>query len=155
MAAPDYHPEIRSPLAPAIIRQAGVSVEDSPSWLVRLRGSMFIRNVGILSGGSAVGHLFTLAAAPLLSRIYTPADFGGLGLFSSFLTVMSVAVALRYEVSIISGQDEGEAAHLTFASFLFALPMSILAGGLLWLLNRFAALGYGSLPWQAPLLMAF
>jgi len=156
MATPDYRPEVRSLVAPAMVEaQASVLVENSPSWIARLRRSAFIRNVGILSGGSALGHLFTLAAAPLLSRIYSPADFGRLGLFSSFLTVMSVAVALRYEVSIISGQDEGEAAHLTFASFLFALPMSILAGGLLWLLNRFAALGYGSLPWQAPLLMAF
>jgi len=155
MATPDYRPEIRIPLAPPIVRQAGVVVEGSPSRLVRLRGSVFIRNVGILSAGSAVGHLFTLAAAPLLSRMYSPADFGGLGLFASFLSIISVAVALRYEVSIMSSQDEAEAAYLTFASFLFAFPISILAGVLLWLLNHFSALGYGSLPWPAPLLMAF
>jgi O-antigen/teichoic acid export membrane protein len=87
--------------------------------------------------------------------MYSPADFGCLGLFASFLTIMSVAVALRYEVSIMSGQDEAEAAYLTFATFLFAFPTSTLAGGLLWLLNHFAALGYGSMPWPAPLLMAF
>jgi len=146
---------MRSFLTPAIDKpQAGAAVPSFPVWLTRLRGSIFIRNVGILSGGSALGHLFTLGAAPLLSRLYEPSDFGRLGLFASFLSIMSVAVALRYEVSIVSGQDQTEAAYLTLASFLFAIPTSILAGCLLWLLNHFSGLGYGSLPWQAPLLMA-
>jgi O-antigen/teichoic acid export membrane protein len=78
-----------------------------------------------------------------------------LGLFTSFLTIMSVAVALRYEVSIVSGRDESEAAYLTFASFMFALPISVIAGGLLGLLKHFSAIGYGSLPWYAPLFLAF
>jgi len=125
------------------------------SWVSRLCGNAFIRNVGILSGGAALGHLFSLLAAPLLTRLYSPADFGALGLFTSFLTIMSVAVALRYEVSIVSGQNQTEAAYLTFASFLFALPISILSGGILWLLNHFSAIGYGDLPWYAPMLLAF
>lgn len=133
---------------------AGDFVGRPGSQLARLRSSPFIRNVGVLSGGSALGHLFTLAAAPILTRIYGPADFGTLGLFISFLNTMSVAVALRYEVSIVSGRDEAEAAYLTFASFLFALPVSILAGCTLWALIRFSALGYGGLPWHTPLLMA-
>jgi len=126
----------------------------SPSGFERLRGNGFIRSAGILSGGSALGHAFTLAVAPLLTRMYGPADFGLLGLFTSLLAIMSVAVALRYEVSIVSGRDKGEAAYLTFASFLFALPISILAGGVLWLVNHFSAIGYGNLPWYAPWLLA-
>src|SRR5215470_3860968 len=146
---------MQSPLIPAVAKpQAGAAVQAFPNWLARLRGNAFIRNVSILSGGSALGHLFTLAAAPLLSRLYGPEDFGLLGLFASFLSITSVAVALRYEVSIVSGRDQAEAAYLTLASFLFAVPTSILAGGLLWLLNHFAVLGYGSLPWHAPWLMA-
>src|SRR5258708_9075758 len=95
----------------ANLRQlAGVLVNVPSSRFARLRSSAFVRNVGILSGGAALGHVFTLAAGPLLTRIYGPADFGALGLFTSFLSVMTVAVALRYEVSIVSGRDEAEAA---------------------------------------------
>src|SRR5215472_2801458 len=54
----------------------------------------------------------------------------------------------------VSCRDQTEAAYLTLASFLFAIPTSILAGCLLWLLTHFSSLGYGSLPWQAPLLMS-
>jgi O-antigen/teichoic acid export membrane protein len=148
--------EVPSILTPAAVRRkTGMVAGVAPSWFERLRGNEFVRNVGILSGGSALGHAFTLAAAPLLTRMYGPADFGALGLFTSFLTIMSVAVALRYEVSIVSGRDESEAAYLTFASFMFALPMSVVAGVLLWLLNHFSAVGYGDLPSYAPILLAF
>jgi hypothetical protein len=86
--------------------------------------------------------------------MYGPADFGTLGLFTSFLTVMSMAVALRYEVSIVSGRDEIESAYLTFGSFLFALPISILSATVLWALRHFSVLGFGDLPWYAPPLMS-
>jgi O-antigen/teichoic acid export membrane protein len=147
----EAHSMLTSPSEPQV-SDAGAVV--SAPGFERLRGNTFIRNAWILSSGAAIGHAFTLAAAPLLTRMYGPADFGGLGLFTSFLTIMSVAVALRYEVSIVSGRDEAEAAYLTFASFLFALPISILAGGILWLLNHFSAIGYGDLAWYAPLLLA-
>ena len=149
------HSEARSILtSPSEPQMLDAAAGVSPSGFERLRGNGFIRSAGILSGGSALGHAFTLAVAPLLTRMFGPADFGALGLFTSFLTIMSVAVALRYEVSIVSGRDEGEAAYLTFASFLFALPVSVLAGGVLWLLNHFSAIGYGNLPWYAPWLLA-
>jgi O-antigen/teichoic acid export membrane protein len=145
--------EARRSRVPAQARMIETAVS-SRSWFRRVRGSSFARNVGILSAGSALGHVFTLAAAPLLTRMYGPADFGTLGLFTSFLTIMSVAVALRYEVSIVSGQDEVEAAYLTFASFLFAVPISILGGVVLWIMWHFSVLGYADLPWYSPMLMA-
>ena len=121
----------------------------------RLRSNRFVRSVGILSSGAAIGHAFTLAAAPILTRIYGPSDFGALGLFTSFLSVMGVAVGLRYEFSIVSSKDECEAAYLMMASLLFALPVSALAGGILWGLIHFSALGSRELPRQSPLLFAF
>lgn len=140
---------------PAPVRQrAGVLLKGAGYWLAHLRSSIFVRDVGVLSGGATLGHVFTLAAAPLLTRIYGPRDFGALALFASFLGVMGVAVALRYEISIPAGIDDAEAAYLTLASLGLALPVSILAGGLLWVLIHFSTLGFGGLPWHTPLLMS-
>ncbi|HTD21237.1 MAG TPA: hypothetical protein VK738_01140 [Terriglobales bacterium] len=136
------------------LRQWGGALINIPSSrFARLRSSAFVRNVGILSSGTAVGHIFTLAAAPVLTRIYGPDNFGALALFTSFISVVGVAVALQYETSIVSGKDESEAAYLTFASLILALPMSVLAGSILWVLIHFSVLGYGVLPWFTPLLM--
>ena len=41
----------------------------------------FLRNVSTLAGGAAAGQLAILAAAPLLTRIYAPAEFGVFGVF--------------------------------------------------------------------------
>ena len=122
--------------------------------LSRLRSNLFLRRTGILSGGTALGQAFIVAASPILSRVYTPRDFGRLALFTSFLNVVSVAVCLRYEVSILSGKDDDESVYLTLASLLFALPASILAGMILWLLIHFSAVGFGDLASYTPPLFA-
>lgn len=109
----------------------------------------------MLSGGTAIGHAFSLAVGPLLTRLYGPSDFASLALFSSFLSVMGVMVALQYEISIVSGQDEKEAGYLTFVSLALALPTSLLAAFILWMLIRFSAIGYGVLPRYSPVLLAF
>ncbi len=121
----------------------------------RLKSSRFLRSVGILSSGSAAGHLFTLAAAPILTRIYGPREFGALGLFTDFLSIVGVAVSLQYEISIVAGKDETEAAYLTFGAVMFALPISVLAGLTLWMLIDLSVLGFGVLPWYTPVLMGF
>ena len=131
------------------------SVAASKSRFAQLKSSGFLRSVGILSSGSAIGHLFTLAAAPILTRVYGPREFGALGLFTDFLGIAGVAVSLQYEISIVAGKDETEAAYLTFGAVMFALPVSVLAGLTLWVLIKFSVLGFGVLPWYTPLLMAF
>jgi O-antigen/teichoic acid export membrane protein len=118
-----------------------------------LKSNAFLRNVGVMSSGSALGHVFTLAAGPILTRIYSPGEFGALGLFTSIVSMVSVAITLQYEISIPVGRDENEAAYLTLGCLLLSVPMSILAGVLLWVLIRTSSLGCGSLPRYAPLLL--
>jgi O-antigen/teichoic acid export membrane protein len=121
--------------------------------IASLRSSSFLRNVGVISSGSALGHVFTLAAGPILTRVYGPKEFGALGLFTSALSVLGVAVTLQYEISIPVGRDEGEAAFLTIGSLLLSLPMSVIGGLLLWLLMAESWLGFGGLPWFTPFLL--
>ena len=120
----------------------------------KVTSSSFLRNVGVISGGSALGHLFTLAAAPLLTRIYGPNEFGVLGLFTTVMSVFGVAVTLQYEISIPVGENEREAAYLTMGSILLSVPISIAGGGVLGLFMRNSYLGLGAKPWYLPLLLS-
>ncbi|HEY0797173.1 MAG TPA: oligosaccharide flippase family protein [Acidisarcina sp.] len=137
----------------SIVSQRSSAAAHVALYKERLRRNSFLRKVGVLSGGSALGHLFTLGAAPILARIYGPGNFGRLGLFMSFLSVAGVAVALGFESSIVCGRDEGEAAYLTLASLVLAVPMSLLAGAVLWLLIHYSLLGFGGLPRYTPWLV--
>jgi lipopolysaccharide exporter len=120
--------------------------------LVRARYP-FAAKVLLLSGGASLGHCFTLAAAPILTRLYLPQDIGDLGLFNAFLGVAAVMASLQYDVAIVSADGEREAAHLAAMSVIFAVPMSIASGTLLYAMIRFSLLGFRSLPWYAAGLM--
>src|SRR5690606_21592699 len=72
----------------------------------------FVRNVAVLAGGTALGQLLTIAASPVLTRLYDPADFGVLGVYAALLTTITTVASLRYELAIPVSDDEEEAASL-------------------------------------------
>lgn len=112
-----------------------------------------VRNVAILGGGTALAQGFNILLAPVLTRLYLPNHFGQYAIFVSFLNVAMVGASLRYELAIVSASSEQKAAQLTFAAFLFSLPTSLMAAGMLLLLMHFSLLGFGALPFYAPVLM--
>jgi O-antigen/teichoic acid export membrane protein len=106
----------------------------------------FAANVVVLSGGASLGHLFTLAAAPILTRLYLPDDIGNLGLFNAFLAVAAVAASLQYDVAIVSTPSQKEAAQLAILSTVLTLPMSVAGGLLLYVMIHYSLVGFGVLP---------
>ena len=64
------------------------------------------RAVTVLVTGTALGQLIVLAASPLVTRLYTPEDFGVLGVFSALLGILGIAVSLRYELAIPLAEDD-------------------------------------------------
>lgn len=117
------------------------------------RSFPFATNVVVLSGGASLGHLFTLAAAPILTRLYLPDDIGNLGLFNAFLAVVVVGASLQYDVAIVSTPSQKEAAHLAILSTALTLPMSVAGGLLLYVMIHFSLVGFGVLPAYAAGLM--
>lgn len=78
----------------------------------------------VLVSGTALAHGITALALPILSRIYTPADFGLLAVFSSLLAVVSVAACLRYELAIAIPESDVDAQHLLMLSLLCCFGLS-------------------------------
>ena len=60
----------------------------------------FVRSVMVLVSGTALAHGITAAAMPILSRLYSPADFGLLAVFSACLGIVSAVACLRFELAI-------------------------------------------------------
>jgi O-antigen/teichoic acid export membrane protein len=91
------------------------------------------RAVVVLMSGTAFGQLLLLIASPLLTRLYTPEDFGVLGVFSALLMLFGIAVCLRYEVAIPLAEDDARMANLLALSLALAFLVSALIGVALWL----------------------
>ena len=60
----------------------------------------FARSVAVMTAGTALGQGLVLASAPLLTRLYTPGDFGVLAVYGSIVSLVAVVGALRYELAI-------------------------------------------------------
>ena len=88
-------------------------------WFGRNR---FAQSVAVLAGGTAAGQLLVVAAAPVLTRLYLPAQFGSLTVYVSLLTFLLGVATLRYHMAVPLAEDAR-----TLASLL-VLCLSVVAG---------------------------
>ena len=94
--------------------------------------SSFIKDVGILTSGSVVAQLIGIAAVPILSRYYTPHQFGIFGSVSSIFSVLTVIAALRYHLAIVLPDNDSEALNLFALSTICVFLMASLAAAIFW-----------------------
>ncbi|WP_104490016.1 lipopolysaccharide biosynthesis protein [Acinetobacter indicus] len=89
--------------------------------------SNFARSVSILVGGTAGAQLITIAATPLLTRLYTPNDFGVLAVYMSVLALFTVIASLRYELAIPLPKSDEDAIHIVVLCLFITLLMTVLS----------------------------
>ena len=85
----------------------------------------FARSVSFLAGGTAAGQAITVLAAPLLTRLYSPEDFGLLAVYTSLLMTIGVIASLRYQLAIPLPKSDEEAAHVVVLSLFIVLGISL------------------------------
>ena len=83
-----------------------------------------------LGGGTAGSQVITVAAVPILTRLYEPESFGVLATFVSIMALLNVVSSLRYELAIAVPEDDDEAIALVWLCFvLVAISTAITALG--------------------------
>lgn len=81
----------------------------------------FARGVSVLVGGTASAQALMVMAAPLLTRLYSPEDFGLLAVYGGLLALYTVVASLRYELAIPLPESHVEAANVLILSLLVVL----------------------------------
>lgn len=79
--------------------------------------SSFIKDVIKLTLGTVAGRIITIAALPLITRIYSPNDFALLATYTAIVSTISVAACLRFEIAIPLADNDKEARDLLILSF--------------------------------------
>lgn len=94
------------------------------------RGSA-ARDVAVLALGTVIAQMVAMAATPLLSRLYSPSEFGLLAVFLVVASVGATFVTLRYESSILVPKENAESASLVLLSLFlvggFSLTLAVLS----------------------------
>jgi len=87
--------------------------------------SEFGVNVATLMTGTVIAQALTIAVSPLLTRIYTPEDFGVFGLYIAIVSIVSVIAAGRYELAIMLPKTNEEAINTLSLSIILSFATSI------------------------------
>ena len=109
--------------------------------------SDFFRSVSVLVTGTAFAQMLMLLSLPVLTRLYSPAEFNILAIYISFLGVISIAACLGFDMAVSMPEKEEDAINILSLSIFFVCIVSLIVVIALYLLNEqfFIDNGLGSL----------
>ena len=80
--------------------------------------SKFTRNVLTLMTGTTIAQAIPIAISPILTRVYTPEDFGIFALYIAMVSFIAIVVTARYELAIVLPQTDREAINILALSLI-------------------------------------
>jgi O-antigen/teichoic acid export membrane protein len=92
--------------------------------LFNLFKSNFVKNVAIIAGGTAFAQALNTVLTPIVTRIYTPEEYGILTVYTSTLSILSPVASLRYEWAITIADDDEIAANTLYLSAIVLLAFT-------------------------------
>ncbi|MBO4487959.1 MAG: oligosaccharide flippase family protein [Bacteroidaceae bacterium] len=91
-----------------------------------LKNSKLVREAATLVSGNALAQVITLAAYFVLTRIYTPDDYGLFNIFYSYIEVLIIFSTCKYELAIVVADDEREASAVAHFALRLNAVVAIL-----------------------------
>jgi len=114
----------------------------------------------MLSGGTVLGQIATMAVIPLVTRLYTPADMGLYAAFVALAGIFSTTIALHYELAIPLPRTLRAADRVLVVALAATLLCAVLIGIAAWLcagliqrhiIGRIGGLDVRTVLWLLPL----
>ena len=82
--------------------------------------SKFSKNVITLITGTALAQAVPIAITPILTRLYTPEDFGVFAVYMALSSILVVLVTGRYELAIVVPQKDEDAINIVALSVVLS-----------------------------------
>lgn len=110
----------------------------------RFRGAFggqgrFGRSAIVMIAGTMIAQTIPLAISPILTRIFSPSDFGVLALYMAAMSIASILAAGRYDLAVMLVHDERDADALVLLSCTIALALGALTALLVLLFGEWIA----------------
>jgi O-antigen/teichoic acid export membrane protein len=107
--------------------------------------SEFIKNVLILLTGTGLAQVITLLASPILSRMYTPVEYGVFTVFVSVASAIAVIASAKYELAIMLPKYTNQAVNVLFIALYVCIATSLSIGFLVLIAELLNYFGFISL----------
>jgi O-antigen/teichoic acid export membrane protein len=86
----------------------------------------FLRQILTLASGTVLAQIVMVAAVPVLTRLYTPEQYGKLAIYLALVGVLTVNASLRYQFAIPLAKTLVEKSNLTALCLMLVLMTSFL-----------------------------
>ena len=90
-------------------------------------GNDVFKNMGILALGAGGAQIIGIAATPILTRIYSPENFGVLAIFMSAVGLIGPFMTMRYVVPLPLLKNDGLAINLFAITIIFLVFFTLLS----------------------------
>jgi len=97
--------------------------------------SEFSRNVLTLMTGTTIAQAVPIAISPILTRIYTPEDFGVFALYMAIAAIISVIATGRYEMAIMLPKKDESAVNIVVLSVIISFFVSFITFLMVYIFN--------------------
>lgn len=87
--------------------------------------SKYAKNVLTLMTGTGLAQAIPIAITPILTRIYSPEDFGIFALYVAIVAVLTIVVTGRYELAIMLPKKDEEAVNVLGLSVFLSFTLSL------------------------------
>jgi O-antigen/teichoic acid export membrane protein len=116
----------------------------------------FIGDVLKLISGSFIVQGISLVLSPVMTRLFSPENFGVSAVFTSIYAILAVITCLRYEATIVIAKTKEESANMLGVCMFFASLTTLVFFPILyflryWLADVFQSPELVNLIWLAPL----
>jgi O-antigen/teichoic acid export membrane protein len=88
--------------------------------------SEFSKNVLTLMTGTTIAQVIPIAISPILTRLYTPEDFGVFALFISIVSIFGSIANGKYELAVMLPKKDEDAINIFALGFLINITLSLI-----------------------------
>jgi len=111
-------------------------MKDSFSYFNKLTQSSFLKNVITLSAGMGMASVISFCFLFILTRLFSPEDFGKWEIFMRIIQLVAVLFTLRFEMTIVLPKHQKEATYVSCLSLIILSILSCLSFILLFIFNN-------------------
>ncbi|MCH4811975.1 lipopolysaccharide biosynthesis protein [Vreelandella neptunia] len=99
--------------------------------------SNVFKGMKTLAIGSGIAKIIGILAIPILTRLYSPEDFGVLAIFTAIITMLAPIITLRYVLALPLPRHDGMAFNLLIFSACLMLFTCLIVTIFLWVFGGF------------------
>jgi O-antigen/teichoic acid export membrane protein len=88
--------------------------------------SKFVQHSLTLVAGATLAQAIPVLVSPLLTRLYTPSNFGNLAIYMTVISISSVIVTGRYELAVVLPENKRDSANVSVLTVIISFLASLL-----------------------------